>query len=99
MNRILLTLALHVLATPVYAVIAIRKLLRARRGAAVLRRGTVLCPYDGTSIPLARMNICTCGYVSASSLVLPCEFCGQAPGNPAFVECLACGATVPVFVP
>lgn len=93
---------LYILASPVYLVLAVRRLQRSLRAAEVIRRGVVWCPHDGTPIPLARRNQHSCGYVSESSLVLPCEWCGEdiaSPGSPALVACPTCGVSVKVEVP
>ena len=57
--------------------------------------GAVRCPTCTEPIPTARMNRCSCGYVSVSSLIAPCEFCGAGPFR--FIECVNCGATVRLF--
>jgi hypothetical protein len=98
MKRALLTLLLYVLASPVFVVKWLQERRRLGRVAALLRRGSVRCPFDETPIPLAGMNTCSCGFVSPSALVLvPCEFCGAVP-HPPFVQCPTCGATVKVEV-
>ena len=93
---------LYIVASPVYLVLAVRRLQRSVRAAAVIRRGVVWCPKDGTPIPLARINQHSCGYVSDSSLVLRCEWCDEdmaAPGSFALVACPKCGVFVKVEVP
>lgn len=97
--RLCVTATLYLLASPVYLVLFLRRVAKNRRIAALLQRGFIPCPYDATPIPLARMNTCSCGYVSPSALVLvPCELCGEVP-QPSLVQCPSCGASVRVEVP
>lgn len=96
--RATLTAILYILAAPVYLALYLHRILRSRRVADLMRRGSIPCPYDATPIPLARMNTCSCGFVSPSALVLvPCEFCGVTP-DPSLVQCPTCGASVRVEV-
>jgi hypothetical protein len=100
--RVIGIAVLYILASPVYLVLAVRRLQRSVRAAEVIRRGVAWCPHDGTPIPLARRNQHSCGYVSESSLVLPCEWCGEdiaPPGGIALVACPTCGVSVKVEVP
>ena len=96
--RWLLLCVLYVLASPVYAVATVRQILKRQRAEAALRLGVLSCPYDETPVPLARMNTCpACGLTAPSSLVLPCEYCGEGPFP--FVQCPTCGATLSLEVP
>lgn len=84
------TAILFVAATPMFLLRALAGLLPQRSDA--LERGAVDCATCGGPIALSRMNQCPgCGFVSVSSLVLPCEVCGDEPSP--FVTCEGCGAT------
>lgn len=87
-------LALYLTAFPVFLVRAAYRWIAARLPSS-FEGGVVQCPTCNEAIPTARMNRCTCGFVSVSSLIAPCEFCGAGPFS--FIECVSCGATVRLF--
>lgn len=85
---------LYVLAVPVILLLKVVRWIAAQLPTA-LDSGIVTCPWCKEGIPTARMNRCSCGFVSPSSLIAPCANCGEGPFP--FVECPSCGGTVKVF--
>lgn len=85
---------LYLLASPLYAVLGIAKLVRLFRIRALLARGEITCPHCAKPNPLFRLATCrACGSAEYGSL-LHCGNCGEITSS---LPCASCGTTIRVL--
>lgn len=85
---------LYLLASPVYALLGLRRLVRARRSLALVRSGFVDCPHCGLRNPLDVLSTCRrCGVTEFGSRLF-CSNCGQVTR---WFDCARCHATIRVL--
>jgi primosomal protein N' len=85
---------LYVLASPVYLVVFIRKAMKFSRGAALMRKGYIDCPYCGVTNALDILATCPKCRTTEYGNRLRCTACGDQ--SRAF-DCDSCGVTIRVL--
>jgi hypothetical protein len=81
--------ALLLLASPIYGVLAVRRLIRKWRFLRVASATSIRCEC-GMEVPLVGLWRCGCGFVARSHLLSLCALCGHLP---AIARCRRCGVT------
>jgi hypothetical protein len=82
--------ALAVLASPTYAVVGARRLLRSVRFVRMTGRRTIVCPTCGETVLLVGFWRCGCGFTYRGHLLRLCPVCRTLPD---VIRCEHCGAT------
>ena len=90
MINLIATLLVWVLASPVFCVLAVARLLKRQRFWAVSYRARIPCHTCGASISLLGIWECRCGYTYRGHVLRECPVCHALPR---MVRCFACGAT------
>jgi hypothetical protein len=89
-KRIAFDLVLGILASPVYAALALRRTLRNFRFLRIASAALIVCEC-GERLSLVGMWSCSCGhYVYRGHLLTACPVCGALP---CVIRCYRCGIT------
>jgi len=91
--RVLLVGALYVLASPVYAVLGVRKLVKLLQTRRTLASGEIVCPHCGERNALDVLATCGTCKVTEYGNRLRCS-CGEVSKG---FDCDFCGVTIPVL--
>ncbi|MEO6324104.1 MAG: hypothetical protein ABIT01_07090 [Thermoanaerobaculia bacterium] len=85
---------LYLLASPLYALLGLRRLQRSFRGARLVRSGFVDCPHCGLRNPLDVLSTChRCGITEFGSRL----FCSNCRQVTRWFDCARCRATIKVL--
>jgi len=90
MGRFITSVTLWILASPVFFVIGVRRMLRRQRFWRMAFRATIPCETCGASVSLLGLWECRCGYTYRGHVLRQCPICH---GLPRMVRCYSCGAT------
>lgn len=85
-----MTLALYLLASPVFLVAGLFKGLRALYACRYAWSRAMRCRQCGSAIALVRAWRCHCGFTYVGSVLQTCPICGS---RPVLVRCDSCGVT------
>lgn len=85
---------LYVLASPVYAVVFIRKAIKFTEGAALMRKGYIDCPHCGATNALDLLATCPKCRATEYGNRLRCSACGEQSRT---FDCDYCCVTIKVL--
>lgn len=85
---------LYVLASPVYAIVFVRKAVKLVSGALLMRKGRIDCPHCGATNVLDLLATCPKCRTSEYGNRLHCTVCGERSRT---FDCDACGVTIKVL--
>jgi hypothetical protein len=89
-NQLAWDVTLWMLASPMYLVRWLMRLVRRWRFWRMAYTPAITCGFCGATIWLVGVWRCGCGFQAASHLLRPCPICGRLPR---MVRCFACGST------
>jgi predicted RNA-binding Zn-ribbon protein involved in translation (DUF1610 family) len=92
--RLLVLAVLYVLASPVYAVVFIRKAVKFYDGASLMRKGYIDCPHCGETNALDLLATCPKCRATEYGNRLRCSSCGEQSRT---FDCDYCGVTIKVL--
>ncbi len=81
--------AIVLLASPIYGVLAVRRLIRKWRFLRIASATSIRCEC-GMEVPLVGLWRCGCGFVARSHLLTVCPSCHSVPSR---IRCFRCGVT------
>jgi hypothetical protein len=85
---------LYVLASPVYLVVFVRKVMKFSNGAALMRKGYIDCPHCGETNALDLLATCPRCRTTEYGNRLRCTACGEQSRS---FDCDSCSVTIKVL--